>query len=221
MLRTKFAIEIQKLKKSLIELFNESIEQHEAVMKALLAENIRQCQTIIVHDNQINKLYAEILDNAIWRIAKQQPVASDLRHIIGYMAIAKEIERIADYARNIANFYLQSQPPLKYTKYIEQLSKITLKIMKFIFKILNDETKWKRTLIQEAILLDDDVDREYNDITSNLIKIVSNKVTEEKIRVFTGIMQQLKYLERTGDHLVNIAETILFIAEGNFYESGR
>lgn len=57
------------------------------------------------------------------------------------MAIAKEIERIADYARNIANFYLQNQPPIKYTKYIEQLSKITLKIMKFIFKILNDETK--------------------------------------------------------------------------------
>lgn len=65
MLRTKFAIEIQKLKKSVVDLFNHSIEQHQAVIKALAEENPRKCQTIIANDNLINKAYAEILDNAI------------------------------------------------------------------------------------------------------------------------------------------------------------
>ncbi|WP_342189542.1 MULTISPECIES: phosphate signaling complex protein PhoU [unclassified Spiroplasma] len=221
MLRTKFTIEIERLKNNIIELFNLTMKQHKEVIKALEEESISKCKIIVANDNNINKFYAEILDSAIWRIAKQQPVASDLRHIIGYMSIAKELERISDYARNIANFYLKAKPPVKYSKYIGQLSKKVLKIMQFIIKVLADETQWGKKIIQTIVRLDDIVDSEYNDINTLLIDLVLDNVTEDKIWIYTGIMQQLKYLERAGDHLVNIAETLLFISQGTHYESGR
>ncbi len=148
------------------------MKQHKEVIKALEEESISKCKIIVANDNNINKFYAEILDSAIWRIPKQQPVASDLCHIIGYMSIAKELERISDYARNIANFYLKAKPPVKYSKYIGQLSKKVLKIMQFIIKVLADETQWGKKIIQTIVKLDDIVDSEYNDINTLLIDLV-------------------------------------------------
>ncbi|WP_342278025.1 PhoU domain-containing protein [Spiroplasma endosymbiont of Nephrotoma flavescens] len=93
--------------------------------------------------------------------------------------------------------------------------------MQFIIKVLADETQWGKKIIQTIVRLDDIVDSEYNDINTLLIDLVLDNVIEDKIWIYTGIMQQLKYLERAGDHLVNIAETLLFISQGTHYESGR
>ncbi len=87
------------------------------------------------------------------------------------MSIVKELERISDYARNnIANFYLKAKTPVKYSKYkyVGQLSKKVLKIMQFIIKILVDETRWGKKIIQTIVSLDHIVDNEYNEYNDDI-----------------------------------------------------
>lgn len=219
MLRTKFASEINDLKEDLVSIFNLSLKQHVLVIEALKNEDSTACKQIIANDNIINDKYAKFLENATWRIAKQQPVADDLRHILGYMAIAKEIERIGDYARNIALFYLNTKAPLKYIKYISRMAEKTLLMLKTMQHTIINESKWSE--VTEIIKMDDIIDNEYNEISAELVNIVLKNVTAKKIQIYSGIMQQLKYLERTGDQIVNIAEVLLYILQKFHYDSGR
>lgn len=219
MLRTKFATEIERLKADNVELLELIISQHKKAQKALQEENLKLCEEVVDNDKKINEFYVRIFETGIWRIAKQQPVASDLRHIIGYMSIARELERVGDYARNIAYFYITQQPPLKYTKYIAEMADQALKMLELTRKILSDEARWDEA--KSIIKMDDIIDKTYVEVNSELIKLVLKNVTEAKIRIYTGVMQQLKYLERTGDHVVNIAETLLLISHGLHFDSGR
>ena len=144
-------------------------------------------------------------------LAKRQPMASDLRLIAVVLKLVTDIERIADLAKNLAErvLDLNAEPPVREMDDVARMSSLVLEIYReaiAAFALL-DVTK-ARVVIER----DDEIDAAYHALfRSMLLQMVSDASTVER-----GIHVQsvVKYLERIGDHATNLAEHVIFVAEG-------
>ncbi|MFN3365624.1 MAG: phosphate signaling complex protein PhoU, partial [Exiguobacterium mexicanum] len=100
--RTFFDMKLNELEDKVVRLANLTMRQTATAIEVLEKRDLELAQTVIDNDNELDDLELEINDEAILLIAKQQPVATDLRRLIVTMKSATDLERIADYATNIA-----------------------------------------------------------------------------------------------------------------------
>src|SRR5574344_1945699 len=100
--RERFDLDIQAVQDQLVALCTMSIAALERSFQALLDQDLDVALEIIEDDNDINHLEEEINDRVILLIAKQQPVATDLRRLMVIIKAASDMERVGDYAVNIA-----------------------------------------------------------------------------------------------------------------------
>ena len=100
--REHFEKDLKALQNKLVELCKFAQRALERSLQAFEQQNMLLAQEIIDGDHVPDLLYEEIVDDAIWVITKQQPVASDLRKIVMTIKIATDYERVADFAVNIA-----------------------------------------------------------------------------------------------------------------------
>ena len=101
-IRENFEKKLGELKEKISEMGEMSITQLEEAFDALKAQDVEIALNVMEEDNDIDNLESEINHFAIWLMAKEQPVARDLRVVIGVIKISSEIERVADFAVNIA-----------------------------------------------------------------------------------------------------------------------
>lgn len=146
--RERFEYDLQELQKKLIEIGNFAVEALHRSVEALETQNIELALEIIDDDNQADILYEEINDLAILLIAKQQPVAIDLRRIIVAIKIATDIERIADFGVNIAKSTIRigSEPLIKPIEHIKEMYKISTEMLRLSLEAFTEEdiTKAKK-----------------------------------------------------------------------------
>ena len=101
--------ELNEMEENIIKMGNKVILMHTAVMDVLEYPDKEKELEIIQSDDRINHLEEEINDQAITSLALLSPVASDLRKVIAAIKIASELERIGDYAKNIAIFMIKHE----------------------------------------------------------------------------------------------------------------
>ncbi|MGQ9805504.1 MAG: phosphate signaling complex protein PhoU [Chlorobiales bacterium] len=182
-------------------------------IEALKNHDVALAKSVIERDEHVDQMDVNADSLASTILARQQPVASDLRLIIGAMKIANDLERIGDHAVNIAE------------------SAITLSSVSFIPE--SDNLFYMAALVQEMLLAaiecfeerntitargvinsDTEVD-EYNKIiTQNLIEAMSAQTADVKASM--EVVRICKNLERIADLSVNIAEDVIYIHEGKF-----
>lgn len=214
-LRSKLDNSVNKLKELLIKMFDETKNQHQAVLAMFKNNDYKQADVIINEDNNINQSLVVILKKSAWLIIREQPVAVDLRKIISYPSIAKDIERIADYAKNFANFQKNNNPSKELVLPIIQLLEKTLIMFDSVkLAILTERTDeiipvyWAHLKIKEF----------YEQKVNSLILNFATIKNKEKETASLFAFQQLKYGERLSDHLINICEAIIYIIEGKIVE---
>src|SRR5690606_28210629 len=100
--REKFEYELQSAQEMLITLSTMAIDALDKSMQALVTHDIDTALQVIEDDMHINRLEEELNDHVILLIAKQSPVATDLRRLIVTIKVASDMERVGDYAVNIA-----------------------------------------------------------------------------------------------------------------------
>lgn len=194
-----------------------TVSAFEKAFTALKTQNIELALRVIDEDNAIDKLDEEINQYAVWLIAKEQPFATDLRRIIGSIKITADIERIADFAVNIAKSTAKIgkiESLIDLTK-LEQMKEIALNMLKMAVTAFIDENM---ELAKEVGELDNQVDN-YHDETYKKITEYLHAHPEET----TQLVQLLfinRYLERTGDHITNIAESAAYLIKGKIYDLG-
>ena len=101
-MRETFADDLRALHNKLIEMGRLTEVALQQAIESFQTQNKKLAMAVIDGDGSIDKLEEEVNDFALWLIAKQQPVATDLRRIVAAIKIASDIERIADFAVNIA-----------------------------------------------------------------------------------------------------------------------
>ncbi len=161
----------------------------------------------------------QINDKAIVTIAKRQPMAADLREIMGTIRIAAELERVGDLGKNTAKRVIAVQSsgmPRKLARGLEHLAELALMQLKEVLDVYATRSIEKAKAIR---VRDDEIDAIYTSLFRELLTYMMED--PRNITPCTHLLFCAKNIERIGDHATNIAETIYYMATGSQPEGER
>lgn len=212
--RDQFHDEMGEINEEIIELAQLAGKALNNSIQALYDQDVKMAEQVITDDKYIDKKEIAINDKTILLIAKQQPVARDLRRLVIALRIAADLERMADNAKNIAKSTIHLgedyTPPLPNgLKTMRDLSNEMLRTAINAFKYEDV------TIARKLSEMDDEVDKLYKYIISEMLG--ETATNPDKIHYVMQIAFCARYLERFADHITNIGESILFLVKGENY----
>ena len=136
--RSNFDSNLKELKELLLDMAHKSEQAVKEAMLALVNQDLEKAKSIIEGDNVIDQLDHEINDKALVLIAKESPVATDLRKIIVAIKTAAEVERIGDMAVNIAKsaLHIGNEKPIKEIVDIPRMMELALEMFRCANRLL-------------------------------------------------------------------------------------
>jgi len=199
--------ELKNLTKDLADRVGGAVDKSVA---ALRDANVDQAREVIKNDQEMDDLSLRIENLCMELLALQQPMAKDLRRIIGILKIGIDLERIGDLAVDIARVTTQSQNKIQITKleYIPHMAEIATKMLEQSMEALMNSDP---DLARQVTKWDYEIDGLYVKARTKLLKIIIE--TPEVINEGTALLMVNRHLERTGDHICNICETIVYMVE--------
>ncbi|RUL56977.1 MULTISPECIES: phosphate signaling complex protein PhoU [Lysinibacillus] len=213
--RERYENEINAVQQKLLQLCNRSIETLEASFTALINKDLEKAQEIIDRDVEINKLEEAINDQVIKLLTRQQPVATDLRRLIVLLKAASDMERVGDYAVNIAKECLHIGKE-RFITSIELLEDMCFKTTMMLRQIVEAFIEENTTKAKEVAELDDQIDEMYGSMIKHLMRL--SAVAPESVAQITNLSFICRYVERCADHATNIAEYLLYLKKGQRFE---
>ncbi len=179
-------------------------------MQALTQRNNEAAAEIVARDAQIDALEAEVERSVINIIALRAPMADDLRDIIAALKIAGAVERIGDYARNIAKRVpTLSGSRIEPLSLLPEMARIAGEMVKNVLDAYAARDAAKAAAVVER---DQALDDFYNSIFRALLTYMMEN--SHNITAATHLLFVAKNLERIGDHATNIAEMVYYAATG-------
>jgi len=199
--------ELKNLTKDLADRGGEAIDKS---VLALRDYDIDLARDVIKHDQEMDDLGLKIENLCMELLALQQPMAKDLRRIIGILKIGIDLERIGDLAVDVARVTTQSQNKIQITKleYIPRMAEICKKMLEGSMEALMNSDA---DLARQVTKWDYEIDGLYVKARTKLLKIIIER--PEVINEGTALLIVNRHLERTGDHICNICETIVYMVE--------
>lgn len=213
--REKFQLDLNELQDKLLQLGNLADEALKKSIEALETHDMDLALDIMDNDAVIDDLYEEINDFAILLIAKQAPVAIDLRRIIVAIKIATDIERIGDFGVNVAKSAIRigKEEHVKPIGQVKEMYNITSEMLKLSLKAFRDEDV---AVAKKVADMDDKVDDLYGETIRELLEI--NQKQPKSTAQITQLSFVCRYLERAADHVTNISESIVYLVKGKHYD---
>ncbi len=183
-------------------------------IEALIKHDEEKANAVVIGDLKIDALEAEVDRLAVRVIALRAPMADDLRDVIAALKISGVVERIGDYAKNIAKRVPEMERMAKFEPLtlIPSMAEIAQSMVR---DVLNAYGARDAELAVEVIKRDDKVDNFYDSIFRNLVThMMENPAT---ISSAAQLLFVARSLERIGDHATNVAEMVYFAATGRYY----
>lgn len=213
MLRQKFNKVLDKLNDSLSEIGTLINKQFEKSKNVLKTKDTELAKSIIEDDDKIDFLKEEIERKCVKLIATQTPLASDLRRLFTMIKIIQDLERIGDYAVDLAkiSMYVPENEQVDYKIVDSFTNTITRMVNEVIQAYVNNDRK-KAIEIYES---DEAIDDKYSDIFTSIMDRMNAGEISNTLGVQTLFV--IKYFERAGDHINNICENIMYLKSGEFF----
>lgn len=216
--REKFEFELNSAQEELVSLSTMAVKALNKSMDALMTQDVDAALEVIEDDKDINQLEEFINDRVILLIAKQSPVATDLRRLIVTIKVASDMERVGDYAVNIAKETIRigNQQLLPQIAQIQQMQKLAVAMLHQVIDAFVEEDVVKAKEIAE---LDDQVDELYGDVIRKLMQ--AGGENPDKLGQITQLAFISRYMERSADHATNIAEQLFYLVRGQHYDLNK
>jgi len=180
-------------------------------IKALLDKDVELAKEAIDFDEEINQKEKDIERNCFKLLLQQHPVARDLRLISTALKMITDMERIGDHAADISELTIRMSND-EYIKRLEHIPMMAEEAINMVNKSVDAFVNRDLALAQEVYKQDDKVDELFSIVRDDLIQMIhrDTKYGEQAV----DIIMIAKYLERIGDHAVNIAEWVEFSITG-------
>ena len=209
---------LENIKKDLIYMANEVEDMLYKSLKALQNQDAELAREVIEIDKGIDTQEVEIEDKLLSLMALQQPVAVDLRFIIGALKMNNDLERIGDHATNIAKKCIQlaGEPYLKPLEDIPKMGKISRSMLHdAVHAFINQNPD----LARDVCVRDDEVDKLQFKVQEDMIKVLKDK--NDKIKQGFELISIVNDLERVADLSTNLGEDVVFMREASIIRHGR
>jgi phosphate transport system protein len=216
-IRTTFHKKLQSIQDDILSMGSMAEKAIAASVKALRDRDITGAQRIIADDVKINRKRFEIEEKCIQLIATQQPMAGDLRIIIGVLNIITDLERIGDHAEGIARIVVMTgdEPPLKPLVDIPRMAEKTIEMLhRSLDALINRDA----ALAREIAAADDEVDDLYDRVFEELLLFMAEDAGT--VTRATRLIWVAHNLERSADRVTNICERVVFTVTGKMEEIG-
>jgi phosphate transport system protein len=214
-IRKQYDTDLESLKNSLTEMGRNSADAVENVLEALCVADADAAAAIVKGDARINNMERDIEHRCMTLLLRQQPVAGDLRRISTAMKVVTDIERIGDHAADIAEIIPHLVTVRKEgDPAVSQAIVMGKKAHQMILDTLDALTEEDENAARRVIAADDEVDYDFNAIKHQL----AQEIAEDpgKVDAALDLLMVIKYLERIGDHAVNVAEWVQFVRTGRY-----
>ena len=179
---------------------------------SLRQRNPDLAEDTILLDEKINQLDIDIEESAIRMIALRQPMAQDLRQLLGAIRIATDLERIGDLGKNLAKRAItvsQEKHPKPIRKDLKRMGKLVRRQLKDALDAYVQRDAQKALEVWEG---DEEVDDMYTSIFRELLTYMMED--PRNITLCTHLLFGARNLERIGDHTTHIAQNVYFLVEG-------
>ena len=214
-IRKQYDTDLESLKESLTEMDRSSADAVENVLEALCVADADAAAAIVKGDARINNMERDIEHRCMTLLLRQQPVAGDLRRISTAMKVVTDIERIGDHAADIAEIIPHLVTVRKEgDPAVSQAIAMGKKAHQMILDALAALMAEDELAARKVIAADDAVDYDFNAIKHQL----AQEIAEDpgKVDAALDLLMVIKYLERIGDHAVNVAEWVQFVRTGRY-----
>ena len=210
--RILFEQELQELEQELSEMGKQAVETVKQALDAFTRHDQLLAAEIIQNDHIINEMERAVESRCLNLMLREQPVARDLRHISMALKVVTDLERIGDHAADIAELVLHLQDVAS-----EQTIHVLPMMEKQVTQMLNAAVEAfvsrDRKRAQEIETQDDAIDETFNKVKEEAVRLL--KAEQESPDKVIDLLMIAKYLERIGDHAVNVCEWT------EFYDTGK
>jgi len=208
-----FDSDLQELARLIAEMGGLAERQIDEAIEALTRRDIHRAGRVVAADTSIDLLQRNIEDRAVETIARRQPMAVDLREVVGVLRIANELERIGDLAKNIGKRAIalnRGEVSRRSMRGVRHMATIALA------QLRDALDSFGRRDLEQAMSVaarDDEVDRMYTSMFRELV----THMFEDPGTITAGmhLLFCSKNIERMGDHTTNIAESVQYIIVGH------
>jgi len=205
--------ELKYLSKRIAAMGGHAERMVEQAIQALVNADPGLAQKVIRDDIVLDEGQREIDDKAIVIIAKRQPMATDLREIVGAIRISADLERIGDLGKNVAKrvvSVIDGRQPTSLFRGLEALADLALTQLKEVLDVYASRSVDRIGFVRDR---DDQIDAMYTSLFRELLTYMMED--PRNITPCTHLLFCAKNIERIGDHATNIAETIYYIVTGD------
>ncbi len=209
--RATFERQLDQVKDDVLRLGARVEQALEGAGRALAERDTELADKVRWEDAEVNELQRQINASIASVIATQAPVARDIRELLALYHAAAELERMGDYAVNIAKLsqQLASEPEIPILRQIPRMEQLCREQLRAAMRALVDISE---TEARELALGDDELDHLYNSVYEDAIQLIS--VAPERARQAIHMLFTAHHLERLGDRVTNIGEDVVYLATG-------
>ena len=207
-----FDVDLQELTRKVAEMGGLAEREFADSIQALTKRDVELAKRVVDVDPSIDTLQHEIEEKAILTIARRQPMAVDLRELVGALRVANDLERIGDLAKNIAkrvSALTGDFHPHKLIRGVEHMSSLVLSQLK---QVLDAYAARDVTAALAVWRADEQIDAMCTSLFRELLTYMMED--PRNITFCIHLMFCAKNIERVGDHATNIAESVHFMIEG-------
>ena len=212
-MRDAFHDDLDRISDDLVEMTTMVGSAMQRATGALLDSDLRAAESVIAADDDIDTLRREVDDRAVDLLARQQPVATDLRMVVTAMHMASDIERMGDLARHIAKVarlrYPESAVPDQLRETISEMARVAEELVQATGSAIADKDVHGAVAVER---IDDRMDDLHRKIFNELLGSTWEHGTEAAVD--TTLIS--RYYERFGDHAVAVANRIVYLVTGRY-----
>lgn len=213
-MRSRFDEQLAILNRELIEMGALCEEAIALAAKALTDKDKSMATKVAAMDAEIDQKERNIESMCLKLLLQQQPVAKDLRQISAALKMITDMERIGDQAEDISEIVITLDG--RYAENSALLKGMAESTIQMVTESVDAYVKRDTALAQQVIKMDDIVDDYFDQVKAELISKIAGEPADGEYAL--DLLMIAKYLERIGDHAVNIAEWVIFSVTGRHGE---
>src|SRR5262249_28306640 len=207
-----FDTELHEIVRKIAEMGGLAERQIADAVAALARRDTAQAEQVMALDADIDALQREIEEKCVLTIARRQPMAVDLRELVGALRVSNDLERIGDLAKNIAKRVVVLDGEFRSDKVIRGVEHMSDLVLAQLKQVLDSYVRRDVAKAIEVWRSDEAIDAVNNSLFRELLTYMMED--PRNITFCTHLLFCAKNIERMGDHATNIAETVHYIVEG-------